>query len=207
MELRTITNEEFYKLFENKTDVFFIQIGANDGITADPIQKIVKEKKWSGILFEPGKDAFKDLLKNYEGVDKLKFVNSAVSNYNGKGKLFCGTTTPHFTLNKNKAIDMFDVTPTEVEVDIIHPKNIVLEHNIKKIDLLQIDAEGHDFTILQAFPYDIVKPEIIRFEFVNLNYDGVEINNVSVFLSQFGYISYINRESGDIISILNKNDE
>jgi FkbM family methyltransferase len=204
MEILPITNEEFYKLFDNKTDVFFVQIGANDGITADPIQKIVKEKNWSGILFEPGKDAFKDLLKNYEGYDNLKFINAAVSNYNGKGKLFCGTTTPHFTLNQNKAIDMFDVTPTEVEVDVVHPKNIILENNITKIDLLQIDVEGHDFTILQAFPYDLVKPEIIRFEFVNLNYDGVGVNEVSTFLSELNYTSYINREGGDIISILNK---
>ena len=204
MEILSISDEQFYKLFDNKENVLFVQIGANDGITADPIQKIVKEKKWSGILFEPGFDAFNDLLKNYQGYEGLIFVNSAVSNYNGKGKLFCGTTTPHFTLNHNKAVDMFDVVPTEVEVNIIHPKNIVTEYHIQKIDLLQIDVEGHDFTILQSFPFDMVKPEIIRFEFVNLNYDGVDINHVVSFLSEFNYTSYINRESGDIISILNK---
>ena len=204
MEILSMSDEQFIKLFDNKENVFFVQIGANDGITADPIQKIVKEKKWSGILFEPGVDAFNDLLKNYQGYEGLTFVNSAVSNYNGRGKLFCGTTTPHFTLNHNKAVDMFDVVPTEVEVNVIHPKNIVTEYHIQKVDLLQIDVEGHDFTILQSFPFDILKPEIIRFEFVNLNYDGVDVSHVVTFLSEFNYTSYINRESGDIISILNK---
>ncbi len=202
MELLPITNEEFYKLFENKTDVFFIQIGANDGITADPIQRIVKEKKWNGVLFEPGVDAFKDLLKNYQGYDGLIFVNSAVSNYDGKGKLFCGTTTPHFTLNQNKAIDMFDITPTEIEVDVISPRTIINKYNVKKVNLLQIDVEGHDYTILESFPFDLVKPEVIRFEFVNLNYDGVDAYKASEYLSKFGYTSYIYREGGDIISIL-----
>ena len=203
MELLPITNEEFYKLFENKENVFFVQIGANDGMTADPIQKIVKEKNWSGVLFEPGKNAFNDLLKNYDGYNNLTFVNAAVSNFTGKGKLFCGTTTPHFTLNKNKAVDMFDVVPSEVEVDIIDPKTIIEKYSITKIDLLQIDVEGHDYTILQAFPFDIIKPQVIRFEFVNLNYDGVDAHVAAKFLSQFGYTSYIYREGGDIISILN----
>lgn len=203
MELLGITNEEFYKLFQNKENVFFVQIGANDGITADPIQKIVKEKNWSGILLEPGKKAFNDLLKNYDGYNNLIFVNAAVSNYTGKGILFCGTTTPHFTLNKNKAVDMFDVVPIEIEVDIVDSKTIIEKYNIKRIDLLQIDVEGHDFTILKSFPFDVIKPTVIRFEFVNLNYDGVDATVVVKFLSQFGYTSFIYKEGGDIVSILN----
>lgn len=203
----TITNDDFNNLFDNKKDVFFIQIGANDGVTVDPIQKLVKNNKWKGILFEPGIDAFNELKKNYAEVDDLIFVNSAVSNFDGIGKLFCGTTTPHFTLNQNKAIDMFDVTPKEVEVSIISPKSIIQNYNIKSLDLLQIDVEGHDFTILQAFPFDLVKPSIIRFEYINLSYDDANIDIVDSFLSKYGYDSFICYECGDIISIFKEKNQ
>jgi FkbM family methyltransferase len=198
----TITNDEFNKLFDNKTNIFFIQIGANDGVTVDPIQNLVKNNKWKGLLFEPGVEAFNDLKKNYAEVDDLIFVNSAVSNFDGRGKLFCGTTTPHFTLNQNKAIDMFDVSPNEIEVSIISPKSIIENYNIKNIDLLQIDVEGHDFTILQAFPFELIKPSVIRFEYINLSYDNANIDIVDSFLSKNGYDSFICYECGDIVSIL-----
>jgi FkbM family methyltransferase len=197
-----INNDKFNELLDNK-EIFFIQIGANDGVSVDPIHNLVKKNNWSGILFEPGKDAFESLVKNYDGYTNLTFVNAAVSNYDGKGELFCGTTTPHFTLNELKAKHMFDVEPTAIEVEIISPKTIVEKYNIKNIDLLQIDAEGHDFTIIKSFPFDVIKPKIIRYEYVNLTYDEMEADGADEFLKQHGYTSYINRTEGDIVAILN----
>jgi|694.fasta_scaffold28343_11 FkbM family methyltransferase len=197
-----INNDEFNELLDGK-ELFFIQIGANDGISVDPIHNLVKKNNWTGILFEPGKDAFGDLIKNYHGHTNLTFVNAAVSNYDGRGELFCGTTTPHFTLNELKAKHMFDVEPTLVEVDIMSPKTIIDKYSVKKVDLLQIDAEGHDFTIIKAFPFDLIKPKIIRYEYVNLNYDEIDAEGADKFLKQYGYTSFINRTEGDIVAILN----
>jgi len=197
-----INNDEFNELLDGK-ELFFIQIGANDGISVDPIHNLVKKNNWTGILLEPGKDAFGDLIKNYHGHTNLTFVNAAVSNYDGRGELFCGTTTPHFTLNELKAKHMFDVEPTLVEVDIMSPKTIIDKYSVKKVDLLQIDAEGHDFTIIKAFPFDLIKPKIIRYEYVNLNYDEIDAEGADKFLKQYGYTSFINRTEGDIVAILN----
>jgi FkbM family methyltransferase len=197
-----INNDEFNKLLDNNSDIFFLQIGANDGISVDPIHNLVKKNRWKGILFEPGKVAYEELINNYSGVDHLIFVNSAVSNYDGKGELFCGTTTPHFTLNKLKAEHMFDVEPIAVEVDIVSPRTIIDYYGIKNLDLLQIDAEGHDFTIIKAFPFEIIKPKIIRYEYINLNYDEISQEDANDFLKQYGYTSYINVTEGDIIAIL-----
>ena len=197
-----INNDEFNELLDGK-ELFFIQIGANDGISVDPIHNLVKKNNWTGILFEPGKDAFGDLIKNYHGHTNLTFVNAAVSNYDGRGELFCGTTTPHFTLNELKAKHMFDVEPTLVEVDIMSPKTIIDKYSVKKVDLLQIDAEGHDFTIIKAFPFDLIKPKIIRYEYVNLNYDEIDAEGADKFLKHYGYTSFINRTEGDIVAILN----
>jgi len=194
-----INNSEFNELLDNTKNIFFLQIGANDGISDDPIHNLIKKNNWTGILFEPGKDAFDELIKNYNGYENLTFVNAAVSNYDGRGKLFCGTTTPHFTLNELKAKVMFCIEPIPVEVEIVCPETIIKNYNIKNIDLLQIDAEGHDFTIIKAFPFDVIKPKIIRYEYVNLAYDDYD----DTFLKQHGYTEYIDRTGGDIIAILN----
>jgi hypothetical protein len=98
---------------------------------------------------------------------------------------------------------MFDVEPTLVEVDIMSPKTIIDKYSVKKVDLLQIDAEGHDFTIIKAFPFDLIKPKIIRYEYVNLNYDEIDAEGADKFLKQYGYTSFINRTEGDIVAILN----
>ena len=69
-----INNDEFNELLDGK-ELFFIQIGANDGISVDPIHNLVKKNNWTGILFEPGKDAFGDLIKS-------SFTTKSVSKMN-----------------------------------------------------------------------------------------------------------------------------
>ena len=47
--------EEFLNEYsKSKIDgLTVIQIGANDGITHDPIHKFIKRDKWNGVLLEP----------------------------------------------------------------------------------------------------------------------------------------------------------
>ena len=93
-----ITNQDFSNLFNNHDKVFFIQIGANNGLTVDPLNNLIKTNSgWSGILFEPGVDAFEELKKTYSESNELILINSAVSDFDGKTILYCGETTPHFT--------------------------------------------------------------------------------------------------------------
>jgi hypothetical protein len=43
------------------------------------------------------------------------------------------------------------------------------KHTVKAVDLLVIDAEGHDCEILKTVPFDRLKPSIIRFEHAHLS--------------------------------------
>jgi FkbM family methyltransferase len=193
---KSMTNKEFNNLFKDNEDVFFIQIGANDGKSLDPIYELVNTGNWSGVLYEPGESAYNELIKNYENNKNLIFEKKAVSTYDGEGELFCGTTNQHFTLNFEHAKYMFDVEPQSLKVEIVSPKTILEKYNIKKLDLLMIDVEGHDFEIIKAFPFEIIKPKVIRFEYMHL-----KAEEPIGYLESNGYECYFNSD-GDIIAIL-----
>ena len=53
--------EKNKKIFKNKRDGFFLDIGANDGITLSNSYFFEKELGWKGICFEPLKNAFQKL--------------------------------------------------------------------------------------------------------------------------------------------------
>ena len=67
---------------------FFIQIGANDGVMSDPLNKFVRKFKWKGILIEPQKKEFIKLKKNYNDCDGLIFENLAISDKEGNIDLY-----------------------------------------------------------------------------------------------------------------------
>ena len=57
---------------------FFVQIGAFDGQTGDPIHGFVTTHGWRGILVEPQKRHFEALKATYGGQSDLIFRNVAV---------------------------------------------------------------------------------------------------------------------------------
>jgi FkbM family methyltransferase len=65
-------------------DVFFLQVGANDGLMDDPIHFLVRKYGWRGVLLEPDPQLFERLKQNYSGVDGPILVNAALSPINGK---------------------------------------------------------------------------------------------------------------------------
>ena len=195
-----ITENDFAKLFNNLDNINFIQIGSNDGLYLNPLKNIMDER-WSGLLFEPGFEAFSNLCKNFGKKSKLKFINKAVSTYNGKGTLYCGKTSNHYTLVEQKAKDMFDVEPKKLIVEVLSLDCIFDEYSIEKLDLLHIDTQGHDFDIVKTIPFDKVKPKIIRFELVNLNYSNSKKEDAFKFLENYGYDYYISEDGKDIIGI------
>lgn len=198
MERVVLKESDFAAKCNAIEDLFFFQIGANDGISVDPIHRLVQENNWSGILIEPGIDAFNALKQNYGSQSNLIFENSAVTNVDGDIVLWCGATTPHFTLDYQKAVTMFDVQPKPTTVNGVKSATLLKKYNVLKVDLLQIDAEGHDFVILKDWPFDSHRPKIIRFEFINLNdsfHECVE------FIKNINYQIFFSEDGADIIAL------
>ena len=146
----------------------FIEIGTSDFDT-----EIQKNNNRSGISIDPIK-YYLDKLPSKSNCLKL---NVAISDYNGKAKVFyipeekiikhnlcswvkgCNSLfTYHPTVYKlclEKGLDV-ETTFTSYEVDVKTLMTIILENNISKIKYLKIDTEGHDVVILKKFYEDII---------------------------------------------------
>ena len=74
-------------------------------------------------------------------------------------------------------------------------KNFIFKNNIKSIDFLKVDTEGHDYLVLKGFPWsnDQVKPKIIMCEFENSKTIklGYEYNEFGNYIIQQGYAVWL----------------
>ena len=201
-----------YSLSKKGNDFFVIQIGANDGITHDPIHKFIKRDRWKGVLLEPQPEVFeKYLRKIYKNHQGLNPICSAIGYEDGFQKLykigFCdmrwATGLASFSLEKieklfeegiiQKNCEKLGIEiPAELdkqitfeEVNVISSETLLKTYGISKIDLLQIDAEGFDLEILRIFDISKSKPEAIIFE--NENLDAKDLKESYQLLELEGY--------------------
>ncbi|MBK6937124.1 MAG: FkbM family methyltransferase [Chitinophagaceae bacterium] len=69
--------------------MFFVQIGANDGKSGDPLYEFIINHNWKGILVEPMPDVFEQLKENFSFASgRLIFENSAISDTGGEFTLY-----------------------------------------------------------------------------------------------------------------------
>lgn len=175
-------------------EIFFIQIGAHDGSSADLFNKLVKKYCWRGILVEPQPEAFKKLVENYQTDERLIFENSVISRQDGTATFYSvREQVPPLppllhqaaSLDRDKVYSAlsfwkkvkhhpgipedFASLIEETPLPAITIKSLMAKHQVQTLDLLMVDAMGYDFQILKLFPFDQVKPAIIQFEHSQLS--------------------------------------
>ncbi len=184
-----------------KDDIFFIQIGAMDGKTNDPIHALVKSQLWRGILVEPLKDHFETLKKNYVDCEGLIFENVAIANHAGDKKMHrIPTQTVHDLklprwgleagsfFSDRTALAWEEIRPHVVEeaVTCLKLSDLISKHRVSQIDVLQLDAEGYDYQILKQLNFAKFRPHIIHLEIVNMT--NAELANCKQLLDKQKYL-------------------
>lgn len=177
-------------------DLYFVIIGAMDGIHHDNLIPFLTKNKLNGLFIEPIPQMYDKLInnyKNYEGI--LAFENCAISEKEGKVKMYkvpdskIGSVYPEWTdgcstlyLEKS-VIKNFELE--EIFVQSHRLENVLSKHKIEKIDIIQIDAEGADYEIFNAIDFEIYKPKFIAIEIINLTYR--EVQNIKEKLETLNY--------------------
>ena len=163
----------FYKNLH--ADFFFVQIGANDGISYDPIFSLVTKEKVKGIVIEPIPDIFTQLKNNYKDYPQVEPLNLAIHKdqkemtvyrVDPKNKKYPEWTkgTPSFNKSHHQLSFIEEEDIIEEIVKCISFDDLIEKYSIKKIDLLQIDTEGYDAEIIKMIDFDKLCPTIISFE-------------------------------------------
>jgi FkbM family methyltransferase len=168
-----------YKLATTVPDFFFVQIGANDGITHDPIREYVLKYHWRGLLVEPQPKVFPLLCKNYQDEKQLVFEEAVVADKDGVARFFIAdedlaparNLTVFSSLNKDVLgrclppnASRHAAPMREIEVKALSVRGLLDKHHVARIDLLQIDTQGFDCPIVKQFLASKVRPTVIHFE-------------------------------------------
>ena len=186
-----------------------IQIGANDGKSFDPIYKKNLQHGKKILLIEPQIFYKKRLLDNYANFEgELNIETVAIGNENEelnfhilkeeywdeyKNK-FGREANCLFSFNKKHlanliaprlGINLLEIDDyiTTLDVEIVTLESMIEKHNFNQIDLLQIDAEGYDFKIINSL--GDIKPKLINFESFRLSNE--EWNSFKSFCKINGY--------------------
>ena len=173
----------FESYCESKKDAFyFVQIGANDGITCDPIRQRIQKYRWSGLMVEPVEHLYRRLVALYANDPKLRFENAAIGISDGTmpfhffpdaldkhpdfpwwgkgmGSLLGAFDSPAHRLLAKGGFRMH-----ETQVPCLTFGSLMIRHEVQSIDLLQIDAEGFDGEILLSIDFTRWQPRFIRYE-------------------------------------------
>lgn len=194
---------ELYCSSYNSGDI--VQIGANDGINADPIfQLLRRHQDHRAILVEPVRSKFESLRRNYKSRNNTLFANIGISDYNGTAEIYSFDEShaglPNWaplviSLDRKiveshlNSIEMASLSvPPKIVSETIQLRtmeSLIKEYEINEISILQVDTEGHDAKIVNMVLDAGLKPTMINFEAKHLQFE--EIESLVARINELGY--------------------
>ncbi len=208
----------YKKLIKNPLPIF-IDVGANKGQSIDFFLGLNNKAKI--IAFEPNKKLYNYLkLKKY---DNIIIENLGVSNTTGKltfNENILDLTSTFESLNmdskylitkaKYLGVKAENIILNSYEVEVVSLCDYFIKNNIKEIDVLKIDVEGHELKCLQGLFKDELKAKIKYIQLEKHNDDMYSSNNqhseIQVILSKndFSQVAEIKHGFGDFTEIIYK---
>jgi FkbM family methyltransferase len=163
-------NEDEYLdgYFKDINTGFFVDIGANDGITGSNTRRLF-DKGWTGVAVEASPKTFDVLVKNYANQDRVRLVHAAITDTLGSVKFWENPKAPLWGLNSAHKpwIDCFDVgTFEELTVPSMRLQDLGLP---QEFEFLSVDTEGGDLLILGTLN-EQVRPKLICAEMDKFDY-------------------------------------
>jgi len=173
---------------ETKHPKLIFDVGAYDGEYLHKIHEF--DSNIEIYAFEPNPESFKKL--NEKKIRNVVCIQSAMSDFEGSAVLYttkdAGATDSLHMRNKgrHKHDGEYNVNCTTVD-------KYCEDNDIKYIDMLKIDTEGNDLSVIKGARrmLDEDRIGIVQFEFGTLNtFSNTYINDFYNYLTQFGLELY-----------------
>ena len=164
----------------NYNDGFFIEAGANDGLSQSNTALYEFDYGWKGLLVEPNFKKYLDckkirknsIVENYALVSSnytQKTIKGDFNNQDYENSLMAmviddGDYQDDILLYcKNEKIKNNQI----VEVPAITINDLLDKHKISKIDFFSLDVEGYEMSVLNGMDFSNVRPKYFLIETAN----------------------------------------
>lgn len=168
-------------LINTPDESIVFDLGGNIGTFSVWFNFLNKTKQYKGFVFEPDPDNLSLLSKNLNlnQVSKFKVEGLAVSGKTGVLKFDVSGSPDAYKIN-DEAKDNF------IEVQSVSLSEYCKNNKISKIDILKMDIEGGEYSILRD-DFDFIKNNVVKIlmEFHNLNNsENIDLIN-SIMINDF----------------------
>lgn len=167
-------------------DATFVQVGANDGVTLDPLRTQIERRRWTGIMVEPVPYNFERLAQRYGSHPRIQLEMCAIAEESGELPFYyipepepgeeiwpwyhaLGSFRREVLISHTMYIPDIEERVAEVKVPCKTFNSLCEERGLPHLDLLQIDTEGYDYEILRSVDLDSWRPRLVIYEHKHLN--------------------------------------
>jgi FkbM family methyltransferase len=201
--LGTKTDRDYlFSLARRKGDIFFLEIGANDGVSGDLLHHFIKKYRWRGVALEPVPDIFDKLRSTYLHDENVTPLCAALGDRDGEMKFFrvrpgpdvpslcneLGSFSREVILSHRRLFPAIEDHLVESAVKTIRFDTLVNMFGIEKCDVILIDTEGYDYEVLKQIDFLRFQPSIVIYEHLHL--DGKTKSASRELLMGLGYDVY-----------------
>ncbi len=164
----------------------FVQVGANDGQSGDPIEECIERFELRGVMVEPQPKPCALLRQKYAGVDRIIIDQVAISEKEGFLSLF-HFESDHIATRSAKEVkaDLLSSADRahmermkeamentgaiqEMKVPALTWKGLLQKHGLACPDLVVVDTEGMDDVIVNQIELESGGPALIQFEHLHI---------------------------------------
>jgi FkbM family methyltransferase len=153
-------------IFKNKKNGVYIELGALDGVLYSNTKFYEDSLNWKGILIEPHPEKFKLLQINRPNnflFNNLVSCHKEHLEFRYFVDCHAAVSGVENTLSQLHFDMFFDsdnawnksLPQNKIFIKPVSLTEIVKETNIKHIDLLSLDVEGHEYEVLQSWDFSI----------------------------------------------------
>lgn len=170
----------------NRPDFFFVNIGANDGVSNDPIYPFLRRYGWRGIAVEPLPYICEELRRNYASFPDVIIEHAAIAATPRPLHYVDPAATDVYFIRQISSLDVAYVEKTidamrtwqfqgpvpegiehairRAEVPCLTFDELLAKHRVTHIDFLNIDAEQCDFEIFSMVDWRRWRPSVLCLE-------------------------------------------
>ena len=162
-----------------------VDVGANFGNSLD----VFLGKGWVVHAFEPDPKNREALLESYPNEARLTITDQAASDTSG-------ALLPFYASEESTGISSLAAfTDGHVQVATVTTTTLddyMREAGIEHVDFLKVDVEGFDKFVLDGFPWDRDRPDVVLVEFEDFKTVplGYNTQDLAAMLENFGYTVY-----------------